>query len=432
MIVPFFERSSPSMDITAINEIITEIQRSNHILLTAHHKLDPDSTGGILALYLICKKLGKQPVALCYEPIPKNLEFLPHINAIDHDKKLMQDFIITLFNPESEVNEIKYSTTAEGYINIIITPKRGTYSEQDVTFKGMSNKFDLIIVVDSGDKKNMGRLYEDNKEIFESTTVVNIDHHASNDYFGDINLVDTTVSSASELVYYIIEHMDPGLIDEDVATYLLLGIIADTGSFQHSNTTPDSLKVAAELVRRGARQQDIIKNLYKTKKFSTLKLWGKALARLQVDNESRMLWSSLTYAELSQMQAKPEDTKGVIDELMSSAPNVDFIVLLTEIAPGTVSASIRTKSKEVNGTVIAKQFGGGGHIEACGFTLENTDLADVERRVIDAIRVYQADRLGAPKPVQEVSTYEKQPAPQPTYVTEERIAQKLEDDLFKS
>lgn len=415
------------MDITAIKEIIAEIERSNHILLTAHHKLDPDSTGSILALYLICKKLGKQPVALCYEAIPKNLEFLPHINAIDHDKKLMQDFIITLFNPESEVNEIKYSTTPEGYINIIITPKRGTYGEQDVTFKGMSNKFDLIIVVDSGDKKNMGRLYEENKAVFDSTTVINIDHHASNDYFGDINLVDTHVSSAAELVYYIIEHMDPGLIDEDVATYLLLGIIADTGSFQHANTTPDAMKVAAELVRRGARQQDIIKNLYKTKKFSTLKLWGKALARLQVDKEARVLWSSLTHAELSQMQAKPEDTKGVIDELMSSAPDVDFTVLLTEIAPGTVSASIRTKSADVNGVTIAKQFGGGGHIQACGFTLENADLQDVESQVITAIREYQATRLAAPKAATEVAAPEAQREP---HATEERIARKLEEDLF--
>lgn len=410
------------MDIPAINEIISKIQESENILLTAHHKLDPDSTGGILALYLICKKLGKKPVALCYEPIPKNLEFLPHIGAIDHDKKLMQDFIITLFNPDSEVNEIKYSTTAEGYINIIITPKRGTYGEHDVAFKGMSNKFDLIIVVDSGDKKNMGKLYEENKAIFESTTVINIDHHASNDYFGDINLVDTNVSSASELVYYVIEHMDAGLIDEDVATYLLLGIIADTGSFQHSNTTPDAMRVAAELVRRGARQQDIIKNLYKTKKFSTLKLWGKALARLQVDKDARVLWSSLTYAEMSQMQAKPEDTKGVIDELMSSAPDVDFIVLLTEIAPNTVSASIRTKSADANGVVIAKQFGGGGHVQACGFTLDNVSLEDVEKKVIEAVRVYQQERLAEPKNA----------TPQEGYVAEERIARKLEEDLFQA
>lgn len=412
------------MDVPVIKEIISQIQQSNNILLTAHHKLDPDSTGAILALYLICKKLGKQPVALCYEPIPKNLEFLPHIGVIDHDKKLLQDFIITLFNPDSEVNEIKYSTTNEGYINIIITPKKGAYSDSDVTFKGMSNKFDLIIVVDCGDKKNMGKLYEENKAIFESTTVINIDHHASNDYFGDINLIDTNVSSAAELVYYIIEHMDAGLIDDDVATYLLLGIIADTGSFQHANTTPDAMKVAGELVRRGARQQDIIKNLYKTKKFSTLKLWGKALARLQVDKESRVLWSSLTHAEMSQMQAKTEDTKGVIDELMSSAPDVDFIVLLTEIAPNTVSASIRTKAADVLGTVVAKQFGGGGHEQACGFTLENVDLPTIEKQLIEAIRVYQKDRLGIsskePKTVDHT----------PTLATEERIAERLVNDLF--
>ncbi len=416
-----------------IKEIIAKLEASTDILLTAHHKLDPDSTGSMLALYRLCKKLGKRPVALCYEPVPPALEFLPDIKAIENNNQLFKDFIITLFNPTTEISEIKYTTKENGEVAIIVSPKHGQYSEKDVTLKSMQSRFDSVFVVDSGDKKNIGRLYEDNKEIFENATVINIDHHVSNDHFGDINLVDTKVSSASELVYYIISAIDPELIDADIATYLLLGIIADTGSFQHSNTTEDSLRVAADLVRRGGRQQDIIKNLYKTKKFSTLKLWGKVLSSLKSDKEARLVWATLPNKTLVHAQAQPEDIKGVVDDLMSSAPDTDFIILLTEIRPNTVSASIRTKSKDIDGVAIAKHFGGGGHTEAAGFTKEGTTLEQMEQEVLARVKLYQQEKKQQ-KP-QEVpqTTSEAVSSEEPKKSegsNEAYFAQKLEENFF--
>lgn len=413
---------------TIIRDIITKLESSTDILLTAHHKLDPDSTGSMLALYRVCKKLGKRPVALCYEPVPQTLEFLPDIKAIENSNQLFKDFIITLFNPTTEVSEIKYTTKENGEVTIIVSPKNGQYSEKDVSLKSMQTRFDTVFVVDSGDKKNIGRLYEENKEIFDNATVINIDHHVSNDNFGDINLVDTGVSSASELVYYIINAMDPALIDADIATYLLLGIIADTGSFQHSNTTEESLRIAADLVRKGGRQQDIIKNLYKTKKFSTLKLWGKVLSNLKADKEARIVWATLSNKALVQANAQPEDIKGVVDDLMSSAPDTDFIVLLTEIRPNTVSASIRTKSKNIDGVAIAAHFGGGGHTEAAGFTRENTSLEAIEKELLSVVLAYQKNKGAAPKatPSKDASL----PTESSSTPNEEYFAKKLEENFF--
>ena len=106
--------------------------------------------------------------------------------------------------------------------------------------------------------------------MFYETPVINIDHHASNNDFGQINLVDVVAASTTEVLYKVLleaeQKYEKKLITEDVATLLLAGIITDTGSFQHANTSPKSMEVSAELLDLGARQQEIIKNIYKTKK----------------------------------------------------------------------------------------------------------------------------------------------------------------------
>lgn len=410
-----------------IQSVIDKIRTSNNILLVAHQKLDPDLCGSVLALYHVLLKLGKKPTVLCYEKVPAILNFLPNLHIFESHPKLLKDFIITLFNPSAEVDEVKYSVAEDGKINIIVTPKKGNFSERDISFKGSEASYDLIITLDCGDRKNLGKVYEDNKKMFEETSVINIDHHASNDMFGTINLVDTKASSTAELVFYIIKGIDLGLIDGDIATYLLLGIIADTGSFQNTNTSSEAFNVSAELVRLGGRQQDIIKHLYKTKKLSTLKLWGKILSKLQIDKEHRILWSNISYEDFKSTDtAEGEDTKGIIDELMSNAPNVDIICLIRETAPGKIVTSLRTKTKEVDSNAIAHQFGGGGHVMASGFTLEQTTLAEVEKNLISAIRTYQSSRLGIQSTLPQVQA----PAQSQEVAPEEKIAARIKEELF--
>lgn len=416
------------MDLAISKQIIDKISSSTNILLVAHQKLDPDLCGSVLALYYILQKIGKKPTVLCYEKVPPVLNFLPNLHIFDSHPKLLTDFIITLFNPEAEVDEVKYSVAEDGRINIIVTPKKGAFKKEDISFQGSHQKYDLIITLDCGDKKNLGKVYTDHEAMFAQTEVINIDHHISNDLFGTINYVDTKASSTAELIYYIVKEMDLSLIDSDIATYLLLGIIADTGSFQHANTSPEAFQVAAELVKLGGRQQDIIKNLYKTKKLTTLKLWGRILSKLQVDKELRMLWSTITYHDFeSTGTMEGEDTKGIIDELMGHAPNVDIIVLLREVLPHKIVASIRTKSADVDGNLIAQYFGGGGHTMASGFTIEQADIHTIEEQLITQIRAYQRQRLfpTTASVMQEITPVQKQ---QPAH--EEKIAARIREELF--
>ena len=181
------------------------------------------------------------------------------------------------------------------------------------------------------------------------------------------------------------------LIDEDIATALLTGIITDTGSFQNANTTPKSLTCAAQLVAAGGRQQEIIRHVFKTKPLSTLKLWGKILEKVRLDADSRFLWSKISRADFIESGASDTETSGVIDELLKSAPEIDFALLLVERADG-LHGSLRAVAAGVDVSAIAKLFGGGGHEAAAAFQIAGATL-EKEEEILSRIREYQQDKV---------------------------------------
>ncbi len=378
------------MELTSKQQTTELIKKSQNILLLSP-QADGDSIGAEIALFLILKKMGKNPVMVCSEDIPFILSFLPQTSEIQKDLSILRDFVISLDCSQAEIAKLGYKIEGDK-LNIMITPQTGSFSAKDITTNQGAAKFDLIIILDTADLDMLGSLYDDNAEIFYKTPVINIDHHVSNDYYGKVNLVDLTATSTCEILVSIVEALgeEKSLIDEDIATVLLTGIICDTGSFQNANTTPKSFTVAAQLIAQGARQQEIVKNVYKTKPLSTLRLWGRLLAQIREDKEHKFIWSLVTLRDLEQTAAKESEISGAIDELLTSAPSAEIVVLLSE-REGYIDGNIRT-TKGVNATEIAKMFGGGGHSRAAGFQLKNTTLAMVEREVIEKIREFQKKR----------------------------------------
>ena len=142
------------------------------------------------------------------------------------------------------------------------------------------------------------------------------------------------------------------------------------------------------MVGFGARQQEIIKHFFKTKQFPALKLWGKILSKLQHDADAKIAWSSVSLKDFEESNAVAEHVGGIIDELMTSVPNTNIIILLTERESNVISGSIRTK-KGVDSALIAKLFGGGGHYGAAGFKILDMSSVDAESMVISKIKEYQ-------------------------------------------
>jgi len=238
--------------------------------------------------------------------------------------------------------------------------------------------------------ERLGKSYDDNSDLCYETLIVNIDHHAGNDHFGKINLVDLTATSTAEILVSVFEALskDTSLLTEEVATALLTGIITDTNSFQNQNTTPKSLTVAAQLVAANANQQEIIRRIYKTRTLPTLRLWGRVLSNIHDETNYRFVWSQVRKEDFIATAAAAAAADGVVDELLKTTSGVDFVLLLAEQEDGT-HGSLRSVAKGIDVSEIAKLFGGGGHALAAGFIVDTSDPAMTVEKVIAKIRDYQ-------------------------------------------
>ncbi len=371
---------------TELQAATKAIEDAKRILLIPHANVDPDGLSSALACYSVFRALGKDCTVICPDTLPESLDFLPNFEHLSTSIAQEQEFIITLDCSKGvEIDTLRYNIE-DNKVNIIIVPKKGTIKQQNVSFYDGGSAYDLIVVVDSAEIGLLGSFYTDNIDLFQSTPILNVDHHISNTRFGQLCLIDPTAASATEVLFgwFLSQPTWKDHVTQDVATLLLTGLITDTRSFQNPNTTPKSLEVAASLLDMGARQQEIIQHVYKTKPLSTLKIWGRALNRIQMDSDTGIVWSAVSREDLQEMGATSKETAGILDELISTIPDADVHVLFTEIEEGGLKASLRSSvSIDVN-RAAGRVFGGGGHARASGFKIKK--YGNFQLQVIECIQ----------------------------------------------
>ncbi len=416
------------------DQITGLIDKSQSILLMTHARSDADGLGAMLSMYKVLKGMGKDVSAVTNDPAPEELGFLPSLDIVQNSIGGGDDFVISVSTANAEASKIKYNVLGDK-VNIVISPKEGGFKPEDVSFLQGSAQFDLIMTFDTGNLEHLGPIYDENAELFFKTPLINVDHHASNTDYGQINLVDVVAASATEVLFGLLKDMEKKqnkkLVDEDIATLLLAGIITDTGSFQHSNTSPQAMATSAELLDLGARQQEIIKNIYKTKKLSTLKLWGIVLSKVQVDPVYRMVWSTLSEQDLREAGAKADETGTIIDDLLATAPGAEVIFLIKQGDNGVTSVSMRSTSNAVDVGKLSTEMGGGGHIRAAGFRVSGQSFEEAVNTVVSKARAFQAERLNiqpgnVPAPAQEVPQVEESKEEVPQEPQGERVETPLE------
>ncbi len=245
------------------------------------------------------------------------------------------------------------------------------YSREDSDRSGESEarralqEAELIVSLDCSDLTRLGALYEDHVGKFESTPIVNIDHHATNTNFGRLNLVDTTAASVCEYLAALMELEDLPMTGE-IATALLTGIVADTLGFRTASTSPGTLRIAATLMERGATLSKISEFVFNTRSARTLCLWGHVLSHTQI--EYGLVWAEITRGMLGECGAQMEDADTLVD-FIAGVPGTSGAILFSEQEDGSVRASVRT-SGELDAAALTGVFGGGGHTRAAGCTLE--------------------------------------------------------------
>ena len=224
--------------------------------------------------------------------------------------------------------------------------------------------YDVFFCLDCGDKERLGfsaPLFEAAKE------TVCIDHHVSNEAFADQNHIVPNASSTSELVFTL---LDKEKISKEAAEALYMGIVHDTGVFQYSCTSPETMEIAAELMRKGINGSEIIDKTYYEKTYVQNQILGRALLESMLIMDKRCIVSVIRQRSMEFFQAQPADLEGIVSQLRQTK-DVEVAIFLHEVEPQKYKVSLRSKNK-VDVSVIAKHFGGGGHVRAAGVTMKGS------------------------------------------------------------
>lgn len=312
------------------NKIYTHLtKKARKIAIITHKNPDGDALGAATALkHIIAELDGSKEVHIgSLGTIPHNLAFLPHYFLVQDTKKLL-----TSFDP------------------------------------------DTIIVVDSGDLSHTGckDLIE---ELAQKKTLINIDHHSTNQKYGDINYVDPRATSTTALIYQLCKNADCTL-DASLATSLLTGIITDTNNFRNAATNISSLTYASDLIHAGADLQTIQRNVFQDKTLASLHLWGVLLTRIEKHPELDFVYTYISQAEMEALSPTRDD--GGFANFLNNISEGLFGLFMSEIDAQSSKVSLRTTREDINVAKIAQHFGGGGHQKAAGFTIQKPVIAALE------------------------------------------------------
>lgn len=377
-------------------QIAEKIKQAKNILLVTHVNPDEDAIGSVLALFHTLKKLDKNISIACSGKKSDKHAFLPGYENVKNELIGSKQFIITLNTANTNApHKVKYQTE-DDKIHLIVTPEQGNFTQEDVTIKEGKHQFDLIIVTDTPNLERLDNIYSENTELFYETPIINIDHHSDNDGFGEINLINSKSSSVCEMLVSIIETLssDQSLLDANISTCVLTGILGDTASFQNSNTTSKSLTVAAQMIAGGANHMQIIKSIFKTQPLSKLKIWGKILTKLQTKPSLKLAWSTISLADLKEAEAESNETSGAIEALIRNLPDTDIFLLIVQ-TEDLIKGSLRS-NPPININPIATELGGGGHEQSSGFRLYDMTLTEAEELVLNTIEKHISKKPTTP------------------------------------
>jgi bifunctional oligoribonuclease and PAP phosphatase NrnA len=317
----------------SLNEICESIKQHDNFLITAHTSPEGDALGAQLGFYNLIRKLGKRGTIISEDKLPYGFDFLP-------GHKLIR-----------------------------------------ILGKGSKINFDCLVALDCADLKRTGNIYKLN---IDHKPVLNIDHHISNQMFGDVNWVDPSASSCSEMIYRLYKKLRMS-IDQDTALVLYTGLMTDTGSFRYSNTSSFSHQIAAELIERGINVAQVYRNAYENIPISDVKLLLKLLPKIKFFGQGKIAAFQIDKNLL--LGKKPcLDLAELLLNFGRAIKGVEVVVLFKKSlgVKNEVRVNLRSQGK-VDVNKVAAFFGGGGHKTAAGCTLHG-EIKKIIKNVIAKIQ----------------------------------------------
>lgn len=317
---------TPSVAALAFQE---ELRNASSVLIGTHLNPDGDALGSSLALAAYLDRQGFDVEVLCHHPAPRNLRFLPGVGRVRQA-------------PRDE-------------------------------------KADLAIMVDLESKDRLGDVRD---YILQTPRLVVIDHHVPHEEPGDLRIIDVGASATALIIARLLMELGAE-ITPDMATNLLTGIVTDTGSFRFRNTTPEALSVSAVLLEKGADLARVNEEIFQRKPLASTLLLGHMLDTMRLESGNRVAVGVLTKGDFERAMATDEDTEGFVNEMLS-IDSVEIAAILREPKPGRIRCSLRSRAEHDVATV-AREFGGGGHRNAAGCTLD-MPMDEAEETIVRRLR----------------------------------------------
>jgi phosphoesterase RecJ-like protein len=309
-----------------LSQVVELIENKNKFAITTHIKPDGDGVGSSLGLCWLLRSLGKEAEVVVHGDVPPAYRSLPGAD---------------------EIKDVKH----------------------------INGHYDAIFVIECSDLERPGISGLDH------AFTVNIDHHATSEHFGTINWIDSTASAVGEMIYNLCKAIG-GKITQEIAECVYMALVTDTGSFHFSNTSDRTLKVASELVRAGAKPSKIGEAVYNNYPWSRIELMRQVLATVRRDESGRIAMMRQTMAMESDAGTIDGDNNGFVN-IPLAARDVIAAVYMREVGEGKYRASLRSKG-DINVAKVAEAFGGGGHRNAAGLSIEG-DWDKAEATIVAAL-----------------------------------------------
>ncbi len=301
--------------------------------ISTHVNPDGDAIGSEIALFLFLRKLGKTVRIFNTDTVPKKYQFLPYWNNIE---------------------------TAQASTDY--------YPE-------------VLVIVDASSHERIGKYLS--KNLIPIHAVVNIDHHISAKAFGDYNIIEPTVSSTAEIIYKFIKSTDTP-IDPDGALCLYTGLIFDTGCFRYSNATPETHRIAADLMDIGDFSPDeVYRKVYEHIPLGKIHLLGRTLRTLELTPDGKIAWVLITQAMLNDTDTTLDDVEGFVNQIQA-IETVEVAICVCELKDGNTKVSLRSEGR-VDVAALAAEFNGGGHERASGCRI-NLPYTSAIKMLVDSAK----------------------------------------------
>ncbi len=319
-----------------LEQVLKEIERRDHFVLTSHARPDGDAIGSVLACGAILRQMGKSAEVVLHDGIP------------------------TIYQPLPFATEAKKAQSVNGRYEAAIVLE--CESVQRTRLQGLEQHF-----------------------------LINIDHHATGRQFANVNWIEPSACATAEMIYWLARaagvHVTP-----EIATCLYTAVLTDTGSFCFLGTNERTFALAQELVHAGADPARIAQSVYFSNPTSKMRLLGQALTTLHRDGS--LAWMHVTNEQMARVAAREEDCEGLVNYALA-IEGVEVALFFREQEPGRWRVSLRSKGT-VDVAEVAESFGGGGHHAASGCSMEGP-LSTVTERVTARLRMVEPGHRGVDK-----------------------------------